>query len=245
MQLATTAGLVSAPHTAQRFAVKCIHNAPVGLAASLIEEWSRCTASVAHAKLSQPDVSVTNQSDKELQLPKVLELDRKVRGLSGLVTRRDSGLGASCKMRSGRSEKEGGQQAPDIHGEWRARALEAEARVAELERQLLGAANRFHASVGGHAPSVALSNEANAPQGSKAVRGRLSAQVSSVDVATWSQRSFRFGSRRVWLGIFVEAADKGSSTRHKPGVSRPGSSQSDGRHGEMAPSVIQQMSGPL
>ena len=34
---------------------------------------------MAHGKLSRPDVRVTNQSDKDMQLPKVLELDEKVK----------------------------------------------------------------------------------------------------------------------------------------------------------------------
>ena len=37
-----------------------------------------CNARMAHAKLSGPDVTVTNKSDKDVQLPKIAALDELV-----------------------------------------------------------------------------------------------------------------------------------------------------------------------
>ena len=59
------------------FAV-CVHGAPEALQESLIEEWSDCTAECAYEKLSGDDVAVTNASDKEAVLPKILELGGRV-----------------------------------------------------------------------------------------------------------------------------------------------------------------------
>ena len=44
----------------------------------MFDEWSNVTADAAHEKLKGRDVSVTNQSDKEKQLPKLLKLDSLV-----------------------------------------------------------------------------------------------------------------------------------------------------------------------
>ena len=81
MQQATRLGLVSAPAGMRRYEIMCVHGAPEALKASLIEEWSTCTAVVAHEKLSRPDVVVTNQSDKTKQLPKLLALNEQVQDL--------------------------------------------------------------------------------------------------------------------------------------------------------------------
>ena len=40
-----------------------------------------CNATMAHQKLSSPDVTVTNKSDKEVQLPKIEALDEMVRSV--------------------------------------------------------------------------------------------------------------------------------------------------------------------
>jgi hypothetical protein len=40
--------------------------------------WAGMTAKSAHDVLGKPDVVVTNQSDKDTQLPKLLQLDRIV-----------------------------------------------------------------------------------------------------------------------------------------------------------------------
>ena len=41
--------------------------------------WSGLKADEAYAKLARPDIIVTNEGDKEVQLEKLKELDRKVR----------------------------------------------------------------------------------------------------------------------------------------------------------------------
>ena len=51
MQSATASGLVSAPADQKRYTIACVHGAPEALQASLVEEWSDCTAAKAHAKL--------------------------------------------------------------------------------------------------------------------------------------------------------------------------------------------------
>jgi hypothetical protein len=56
--------------------------APEALVESLVEEWSNCTAQKAFEKLSSADVMCTNLSDKEVQLPKILELDQRVAALA-------------------------------------------------------------------------------------------------------------------------------------------------------------------
>lgn len=45
----------------------------------LFAMWAQRTPAEAHAILASPDVSVTNQSDKEVQLPKLMTLDELVR----------------------------------------------------------------------------------------------------------------------------------------------------------------------
>lgn len=46
------------------------------------QEWADCTAQQAYEKLRSADVQVTNQADKDVQLPKILELDQRVTGIA-------------------------------------------------------------------------------------------------------------------------------------------------------------------
>jgi hypothetical protein len=84
-------GLVSASHHPSalpghsRCQIICVHGAPVALVESLIEEWSGCTAAKAFEKLGSADVMVTNQADKDMCLPKILELDDKVSAVAARV----------------------------------------------------------------------------------------------------------------------------------------------------------------
>lgn len=78
MQDVSMHGLVAARPANSRFTIRCVHGSPEALADSLVEEWAHCTALKAHQKLSSADVQVTNQSDKDIQLPKILELDQRV-----------------------------------------------------------------------------------------------------------------------------------------------------------------------
>jgi len=77
-QKATSIGLVSASEHERRCTIRCIHNAPASQHQQLLGMWGGMTANGAYGVLSKPDVVVTNQSDKDTQLPKLLMLDRLV-----------------------------------------------------------------------------------------------------------------------------------------------------------------------
>lgn len=64
-----------------RAAIVCLHGAPPKLRGTLRQEWAGCTPAQAYDKLASSDVSVTNMSDKEVQLPKILALETQVRAL--------------------------------------------------------------------------------------------------------------------------------------------------------------------
>ena len=78
MRKVTTAGLVPCSSEVElhaRCQIKCIHNASDATAQVLIDMWAQTTADTAYDILSKPDVSVTNQRDKEVQLPKLKKLN--------------------------------------------------------------------------------------------------------------------------------------------------------------------------
>ena len=79
-QSVTSEGLVSRRSHARRNHVVTVHGAPAELREALATEWSQCTPDEAHAKLSKPDVAVTNQRDKDEQLPKLLLFNDTVKG---------------------------------------------------------------------------------------------------------------------------------------------------------------------
>jgi len=56
-----------------------IHQATEALAVELVRMWAGRSVDEAIETLASPDVTVTNQSDKELQLYKLRELDSLVR----------------------------------------------------------------------------------------------------------------------------------------------------------------------
>ena len=86
MQDTTLGGLKSAVGTArERHTIKCIYNAGGGMAGELVRMWASKTPAEAFQTLSQPDVSVTNQSDKEVHLPKIEGLDEQVKGAFGVL----------------------------------------------------------------------------------------------------------------------------------------------------------------
>ena len=82
MQHATPDGLKPAVGTRnERHHVVCTQNAAsqVELCTSLlVDQWSSKTPQQAHAFLSSPDVTVTNQGDKDVQLPKIKKLNETV-----------------------------------------------------------------------------------------------------------------------------------------------------------------------
>ena len=79
MQRAGRTGLEPAPQVERRCAIVPIHGADRGVADGLVRMWSTKTPMEAHAILGNPDVTVTNQRDKDVQLKKILALDAEVR----------------------------------------------------------------------------------------------------------------------------------------------------------------------
>jgi len=79
MQEACDEGLRPAPAERRRCVVVPIHQATEALAVELVRMWAGRSVDEAIETLASPDVTVTNQSDKELQLYKLRELDELVR----------------------------------------------------------------------------------------------------------------------------------------------------------------------
>ena len=72
----TASGLGPTPLTERRDAIICIHNADSEFdAPKLRKMWGDKTVDEAHAVLARPDVKVTNQKDKDVQLPKLQRLN--------------------------------------------------------------------------------------------------------------------------------------------------------------------------
>lgn len=74
----TPDGLSTTTHeTRGRVHIEMIYDAPASLAHALEEDWGAMyNINEAHARLASPDVSVTNQKDKDVQLEKVIEISR-------------------------------------------------------------------------------------------------------------------------------------------------------------------------
>jgi len=80
-QSASDDGLIGTATSQMRATVDCLHGTPEFYARALEAEWYNANARAAYEKLSSPDVAVTNQSDKDVQLPKIAMLDEMVRTL--------------------------------------------------------------------------------------------------------------------------------------------------------------------
>ncbi len=78
LQLASPTGLHGDP-AARRCVVACIHNAPTLFAELIQRMWTAKDVDAARDTLAQPDVTVTNQSDKTLQLHKLEVLNQSVK----------------------------------------------------------------------------------------------------------------------------------------------------------------------
>ena len=79
MQRVSRAGLQPGVALGQRrFTIVPIHNAPNALEQVLIELWADKDPRQVYDILSSPDITVTNQRDKNVQLPKVLKLNADV-----------------------------------------------------------------------------------------------------------------------------------------------------------------------
>jgi hypothetical protein len=76
MQVASVEGLNgTAGGGARRWLARCIHNAPEMYVQMLEKMWSDKAPDEARAILSKPDVTVTSQKDKDVQLPKLADLN--------------------------------------------------------------------------------------------------------------------------------------------------------------------------
>ena len=84
----TASGLGPTPLTERRDAIICIHNADSEFdPPKLRKMWGDVTVDEAHAVLASPDVTVTNQKDKDVQLPKLKRLnDFAKRALADLAS---------------------------------------------------------------------------------------------------------------------------------------------------------------
>lgn len=80
MQTTSSEGLLAAPESSRRCTMKCIHNASEGSEdVKLVDMWAKATPQQAQQILSMPDVVVTNQGDKDMQLAKTSMLGDDVR----------------------------------------------------------------------------------------------------------------------------------------------------------------------
>ena len=94
MRQASEQGLIDAPNEARWTADVPYSTDPDSeeskfAKAQLKATWAHCTVEDAFDKLSKPDIAVTNQSDKEIMLPKLRALDQEVKAM---MTRRSSVL---------------------------------------------------------------------------------------------------------------------------------------------------------
>ena len=87
----TVDGLSAAPLSERRDVIMCIHNAPDEFSTVLRKMWGNKTAEEAHAVLEKPDVKVTNQKDKDVQLPKLQKLDTFAKSVVADVVRMSEG----------------------------------------------------------------------------------------------------------------------------------------------------------
>jgi len=79
MHTASINGLVSTSDAAKRWVAKPIYSASDHEVVGLERLWRERSVAEALKVLCRPDVSVTNLSDKRIQLEKLEQLDRRVR----------------------------------------------------------------------------------------------------------------------------------------------------------------------
>ena len=77
--MASPDGLVSATKNKLRCTIVCLHGTDIVFEEALRKQWSDCTAEKAHEKLSAEAITVTNKSDKAVQLPKIFAFNDTVR----------------------------------------------------------------------------------------------------------------------------------------------------------------------
>ena len=91
MQEATEDGLVSAPEYRRRCVIKCTLLAKPhqeSLAKILVQTWEGKTPAEVVQILGSNDVTVTNKRDKEIQLPKVIDINSEAMKICALAERR-------------------------------------------------------------------------------------------------------------------------------------------------------------
>ena len=91
MQHATSEGLRAATDDKERrWVISCVHNGNDDLKRTLINMWSTKTPPEALKILAAKDVLVTNQSDKEQQLPKLRLVNDQVRAVMAQESAKES-----------------------------------------------------------------------------------------------------------------------------------------------------------
>ena len=83
MQTVTEHGLRPASESERRWHITPIYGANALYGQALETMWAKRTPEEAVEVLRQPDVMVTNASDKQIQLKKLTQLDRRMRGGAG------------------------------------------------------------------------------------------------------------------------------------------------------------------
>ena len=71
-------GLKPATAEQRRCEIVCVHNAPQTLRETLLHLWANKSTREAHEVLGKPDITVTNQSDKNTQMAKLLTLNDQI-----------------------------------------------------------------------------------------------------------------------------------------------------------------------
>jgi len=92
MQDASASGLTTASEEKLRYTIVPLHNASAKVTETLVDMWAGKSAHEAHGILARPDVLVTNQGDKDKQLPKILKLDETVQQALTAHAGRESAL---------------------------------------------------------------------------------------------------------------------------------------------------------
>ena len=138
-QMATKDGLVGSAENKLRCSIECLHETPGTLKLMLMHTWRVCDARKAVELLSDKSVTVTNQSDNEVQLPKILALDDMARSVSvEAVTRARQRLQAFDLMQALTDAKAADEATVMAVASWCAAQEPAvESRSALIERELI------------------------------------------------------------------------------------------------------------
>lgn len=106
MQDGSTAGLATAAAEKRRYTIVPLHNAQQGDVSRLVDLWKGKGATEAHGTLAEPDVQVTNKSDKDRQLPKILKLNETTMQALDVQRTREAALEKLGKAMAAKDESE-------------------------------------------------------------------------------------------------------------------------------------------